>query len=187
MSSNGTQTVYRIASIPGDGIGPEVISAGITVLEKLASVLGTFDLYFDHFAWSSDYYKKHGRYIPEGGLEDLKRYDAIFFGAVGAPGMPFPPQLPDRSVVYNSTVDVFLHRRPRPYFPLVSPPRARPTPPTLRQRPPHPRPPRHHTPPNIHRRLALQPRLGNHPREHRRGICRPRRPHAYRTAVGGGY
>jgi isocitrate/isopropylmalate dehydrogenase len=88
MSSSRTQPVYRIASIPGDGIGPEVISAGITVLRKLASVLGTFDLQFAHFDWSSDFYKKYGRYIPEGGLEDLKKHDAIFFGAVGAPGMP---------------------------------------------------------------------------------------------------
>lgn len=78
---------YRIASIPGDGIGPEVISAGITVLQKLASTLNTFDIDFENFDWSSDYYKKHGRYIPEGGLEKLKQFDAILFGAVGAPGM----------------------------------------------------------------------------------------------------
>ena len=82
---------YKIASIPGDGIGPEVITAGITVLKKLASVLGTFDLQFDHFDWSSDYYKRYGRYIPEGGLDEIKRYDAIFFGSVGAPGTSPPP------------------------------------------------------------------------------------------------
>ena len=87
MSPSSTKPVYRIASIPGDGIGPEVISTGITVLKKLAAVLGTFDLQFDHFDWSSGYYKKYGRYIPEGGLEELKKYNAIFFGAVGAPGM----------------------------------------------------------------------------------------------------
>jgi len=86
---------YRVASIPGDGIGPEVISAGITVLKKLADVLGTFDLEFEHFDWSSEYYKKYGRYIPEGGLEELKKYNAILFGSVGAPGLsphPLPPQ-----------------------------------------------------------------------------------------------
>ncbi|KAK3176689.1 hypothetical protein OEA41_008014 [Lepraria neglecta] len=88
MSPSSTRPVYRIASIPGDGIGPEVISTGITVLKKLAAVLGTFDLQFDHFDWSSDYYKKYGRYIPEGGLEELKKYNAIFFGAVGAPDVP---------------------------------------------------------------------------------------------------
>ncbi|MCJ1356676.1 MAG: hypothetical protein MMC33_006671 [Icmadophila ericetorum] len=85
---NGDKPTYKIASIPADGIGPEVIGAGVQVLEKLSSVLGTFDFQFDHLGWSSDYYKKHGRYIPEGGLEDLKKYNAIFFGSVGAPDVP---------------------------------------------------------------------------------------------------
>ena len=91
MSPSATQkarNVYKIASIPADGIGPEVISAGIQVLEKLASVLQTFDFQFDHIEWGSDYYKKHGKYIPDGGLDALKKYNAIFFGSVGAPGMP---------------------------------------------------------------------------------------------------
>lgn len=78
---------YKIASIPADGIGPEVISAGIQVLEKLATTLNTFDLDFTHFEWSSDYYRKHGRYLPDDALEQMKKFDAILFGAVGAPGM----------------------------------------------------------------------------------------------------
>ena len=73
---------YRIASIPGDGIGNEVIPAGIEVLEKAAD---GFRLQFEHFDWSSKRYRETGRYIPEGGLERLKSFDAIFFGAVGAP------------------------------------------------------------------------------------------------------
>ncbi|KAL2217603.1 tartrate dehydrogenase [Thermoascus aurantiacus ATCC 26904] len=83
-----TRPSYKIASIPGDGIGPEVISAGITVLKKLASALNTFDLEFEHFDWSSEYYKKHGKYLPDDGLETLKKFDAILFGAVGAPDVP---------------------------------------------------------------------------------------------------
>lgn len=90
MSPPATQPTYHIASIPGDGIGAEVIGAGITVLQKLAHSLGTFSLQFDHFDWSSQYYKAHGRYIPEGGLEELKNHNAIFFGAVGDPGVPVP-------------------------------------------------------------------------------------------------
>lgn len=77
---------YRIASIPADGIGPEVIDAGLTVLKKLASTLKTFDLKFENFDWSSDYYKKHGKYLPDDALTTLKKFDAILFGAVGAPG-----------------------------------------------------------------------------------------------------
>lgn len=77
---------YSIASIPADGIGPEVIEAGITVLKSLAKELQTFDIDFTHYDWDSERYKKTGSYIPEGGLEQLRKHDAIFFGAVGAPG-----------------------------------------------------------------------------------------------------
>lgn len=84
-ATSGRQS-YKIASIPADGIGPEVIAAGVTVLEKLASTLDTFDISFEHFDWSSDYYKKHGKYLPDDGLEQLRKFDAILFGAVGAPG-----------------------------------------------------------------------------------------------------
>ena len=80
--------LYRIASIPADGIGPEVISAGIEVLQRLADTLGTFELDFEHIDWGSKYYKEHGKYIPDGGLETLKKFDAILFGSVGAPDVP---------------------------------------------------------------------------------------------------
>lgn len=76
-------TKYNIASIPADGIGPEVISAGIRVLETLASTFGSFSFDFKHFDWSSDTYLSTGRYIPEGGLEELRKFHAILFGAVG--------------------------------------------------------------------------------------------------------
>ena len=79
---------YKIAAIPSDGIGVEVIAAGLKVLEVLASRDGGFRLAVEQFPWNSDYYLKHGHYIPEGGLERLKAFDAIFFGAVGAPGVP---------------------------------------------------------------------------------------------------
>ena len=73
---------YRIASIPGDGIGNEVIPAGIEVLQKAAD---GFHMEFEPFDWSSRRFKETGAYIPDGGLERLKKFDAIFFGAVGAP------------------------------------------------------------------------------------------------------
>ena len=77
---------YSIASIPADGIGPEVINATITVLHALTATLGTFDLEFKEYDWSSETYKKTGKYTPDGGLDELKKHDAILFGAVGAPG-----------------------------------------------------------------------------------------------------
>ena len=79
---------YNIATIPADGIGPEVIEAGVAVLEVLASRDGGFSCEFTNYDWGSDYYKAHGRMMPEDGLEALKSHDAIFFGAVGAPDVP---------------------------------------------------------------------------------------------------
>jgi tartrate dehydrogenase/decarboxylase/D-malate dehydrogenase len=76
---------YRIASIPGDGIGNEVIPAGIEVLNHVAD---GFAFEFRHFDWSSKRHIQTGRYIPEDGLEELRAFDAIFFGAVGAPDVP---------------------------------------------------------------------------------------------------
>jgi isocitrate/isopropylmalate dehydrogenase len=90
MSPGPPQDVrsHRIACIPADGIGPEVIDAGVTVLKTLAETLGTFKLDFTNYDWSSDTYKRTGKYIPDGGLEQLKKHDAVFFGAVGAPDVP---------------------------------------------------------------------------------------------------
>ncbi|KAK0641841.1 hypothetical protein B0T16DRAFT_221163 [Cercophora newfieldiana] len=83
-----SQRRYSIAAIGADGIGPEVISAGIAVLRTLADALGGFELEFEEYDWSSETYKKTGQYIPDGGLDELRKHDAIFFGAVGAPDVP---------------------------------------------------------------------------------------------------
>ena len=73
---------YRIASIPGDGIGKEVIAAGVEILKSL-SEKENFRLTFEDFDWSSERYLKTGAYIPDGGLETLKTFDAIFFKGFG--------------------------------------------------------------------------------------------------------
>ena len=78
---------YRIAAIPGDGIGKEVIAAGIEVLNFL-SEKENFKIGIEAFDWGSERYLKTGVYIPAGGLEKLKSFDAIFFGAVGSPDVP---------------------------------------------------------------------------------------------------
>ena len=79
---------YAIAAIPADGIGPEVIAAGITVLQALGKRLGDVTFHFEMFDWGSDYYKRHGVMMPADGLAQLKRFDAIYFGAVGTPDIP---------------------------------------------------------------------------------------------------
>jgi tartrate dehydrogenase len=87
-ASTAIHPTYSIASIPADGIGPEVISAGIQVLQTLAKTYGTFSFTFTHYDWSSDTYKATGHYIPSNGLESLKRHNAILFGAVGDRSVP---------------------------------------------------------------------------------------------------
>jgi tartrate dehydrogenase/decarboxylase/D-malate dehydrogenase len=78
---------YKIAVIPGDGIGKEVVPEGIRVLEAGAAKYG-LELNWESFPWSCEYYAKHGRMMPEDGLQQIRRHDAIFLGAVGFPGVP---------------------------------------------------------------------------------------------------
>src|SRR5213075_1299408 len=110
---------YRIASIPGDGIGNEVIPAGIEVLHKLQD---GFRLEFEHFDWSSDRYKKEGAYIPEGGLERLKKFDAIFFGAVGAPDVPDHISLWGLRLPICQGFDQYANVRPSRVLPGITSP-----------------------------------------------------------------
>jgi tartrate dehydrogenase/decarboxylase / D-malate dehydrogenase len=79
---------YNIAAIPADGIGPEVIGAGLKVLEALGKRLVDVAFHVETFDWGSEYYKRHGVMMPADGLDALKRFDAIYFGAVGAPDVP---------------------------------------------------------------------------------------------------
>ncbi|GAB4183047.1 MAG: tartrate dehydrogenase [Thalassobaculales bacterium] len=79
---------YRIAAMGGDGIGPEVIAAGVQALEALAARSGDFRLSITDFDWGSAYYRRHGAMMPADGLDRLKGFDAIYFGAVGAPDVP---------------------------------------------------------------------------------------------------
>ncbi len=76
---------YRIACIPGDGIGKEVVPAGQAFMEAVASTVGTFECEFTSFDWGGDYYRKHGVMMPADGLEALRGQDAILFGSAGDP------------------------------------------------------------------------------------------------------
>lgn len=78
---------YKIAAIPGDGIGKEVVPEGIRVLDAAGRRFG-FGFSWDHFPWSCEVYHKTGRMMPEDGLATLRTYDAIYLGAVGYPGVP---------------------------------------------------------------------------------------------------
>jgi tartrate dehydrogenase/decarboxylase/D-malate dehydrogenase len=114
----------RIAVIPGDGIGKEVVPEGIRVLDSVAS---KFDIAFqwDHLDWSCDYYMKHGAMMPEDWKERIGQHDAIFFGAVG-----WPELVPDHISLWGSLVkfrrefDQYVSLRPVRLMPGVPSPLA---------------------------------------------------------------
>lgn len=116
---------YKIAAIPADGIGPEVISAGLEVLEALAAQDGGFQLQVEHFPWSSEYYLKHGHYIPEGGLDKLKTFDAIYFGAVGSQQVPDHVSLWGLRLPIAQGFDQYANVRPARVLPGVKSPLAK--------------------------------------------------------------
>jgi tartrate dehydrogenase/decarboxylase/D-malate dehydrogenase len=112
---------YKIAAIPGDGIGKEVIPAGLEVLEVCARTEG-FELHVEHFDWGSDYYKKHGVMMPSDGLAKLRPFDAIFFGAVGAPGVPDHVTLWGLRLAICQPFDQYANVRPTRILPGIHSP-----------------------------------------------------------------
>jgi len=113
---------YRIATIPGDGIGQEVIAAGIEVLDALAARTRAFELEFESFDWGSDYYKKHGIMMPENGRDLIKGHDAIFFGAVGAPDVPDHITLWGLRLAICQPFDQYANVRPTRILPGITSP-----------------------------------------------------------------
>ena len=113
---------YQIAAIPADGIGPEVIDAGVRVLQALAARDGSFAFDITTYDWGSDYYKAHGRMMPEDGLDRLKAHDAIFFGAVGAPDVPDHITLWGLRLPICQGFDQYANVRPTRILPGISAP-----------------------------------------------------------------
>jgi tartrate dehydrogenase/decarboxylase / D-malate dehydrogenase len=102
---------HRIAVIPGDGIGNEVVPEGQRVLEAAARRFG-FELAWSEFDWSCERFKKTGRMMPEDGLEQLRACEAIFLGAVGAPGVPDHVSLWGLLIPIRRTFRQYVNLRP---------------------------------------------------------------------------
>lgn len=115
---------YAIAAIPADGIGPEVISAGLQALSVLERRMGSFRLRVEEFPWGSDFYKKTGAMMPADGLEKLKKFDAIYFGAVGAPDVPDHVTLWGLRLPICQGFDQYANVRPTKILPGVTSPLA---------------------------------------------------------------
>ena len=94
---------YNIAVVPGDGIGQEVTPEGIRVLDAIGETTGAFKMHYSHFPWGCDYYLKHGAMMPENGLDILRPFDAIYFGAVG-----LPRQVPDHISLHGLLIKIRL-------------------------------------------------------------------------------
>ena len=105
-------TTHKIAVIAGDGIGPEVIDEGIKVLNAVAAKDGGFKFEFTHFPWGCEYYKENGYMMPADGIETLSKFDAIFLGAVGAPGVPDHISLWDLLLIIRKSFDQYINLRP---------------------------------------------------------------------------
>ena len=113
---------YSIAAIPADGIGPEVISAGVEVLHALTRHDPQLTFAVQTFDWGSDYYKQHGVMMPEDGLQTLKTFDAIYFGAVGAPDVPDHITLWGLRLPICQGFDQYANVRPTKILPGVTSP-----------------------------------------------------------------
>jgi tartrate dehydrogenase/decarboxylase / D-malate dehydrogenase len=113
---------HKIAAIPGDGIGKEVIPAGLQVLCAAQKHDGGFQLQIQDFPWGTDYYHRTGLMMPEDGLETLRQFDAIYFGAVGHPTVPDHLTLWGLRLHICQGFDQYANVRPTRVLPgLVSP------------------------------------------------------------------
>ena len=114
---------FRIAVIPGDGVGREVVAAGREVLDALAAGrAGTFAFEWQEFGWGCGYYARTGRMMAEDGLEVLKEFDAIYFGAVGWPGVPDHVSLWGLRLAICQNLDQWANVRPVHFLPGVRSP-----------------------------------------------------------------
>jgi tartrate dehydrogenase/decarboxylase/D-malate dehydrogenase len=104
--------LYKIAVIPGDGVGPEVLAEGVKVLKKVAELDGNFQFEFVYFPWGCEYYLKHGKMMDDDGMERLKEFDAIYLGAVGYPGVPDHISLWDLLLRIRKGFDQYVNLRP---------------------------------------------------------------------------
>ena len=115
---------HKIAVLPGDGIGKEVVPEGLKVLDAVAA---RFDIGFqwDHFDWSCDYYAKHGKMMPDDWRAQIGQHEAIFFGSIG-----WPATVPDHEALWGSLFkfrrefDQYINLRPVRLMPGVPSPLA---------------------------------------------------------------
>ena len=118
---------YKIAVVPGDGIGKEVIPEGMKVLQAVAAATRAFHLEVTEYPWGCEHYMETGEVMPTNGLDALRRADAIYFGSAGLPNIS-PPYLAATELVFliRQAFDQYANVRPFMQLPGVpTPPRGR--------------------------------------------------------------
>jgi len=115
------ESIYKIAAIPGDGVGPEIVPAGIKVLDAVAERFG-FKFQYEEFPYGAGYYKKCGTFMPDDALDVLSEFDALYFGAVGLPDVD--DTLPARLFTFKvrTGFDQYVNYRPARLLPGIEGP-----------------------------------------------------------------
>ena len=116
---------YRIATIPGDGIGKEVIPAARRVLQEMVLSDGSFSVEFENFDWGGDYFREHGAMMPADGLDALRGKDAILFGSAGDPHIPDHVTLWGLRLKICQGLDQYANVRPTRILPGIDGPLKR--------------------------------------------------------------
>ncbi len=112
---------YKIAVVNGDGIGKEIVPAGVSVLSAVAKKYN-FDITTEDFSWGAGHYVKHGEFMPKDGLETLKNFDAIYFGAVGLPEVDDTLPAKDYTFKVRTELEQYVNYRPVKLFSGVQSP-----------------------------------------------------------------
>ncbi|AZQ59185.1 tartrate dehydrogenase [Maribacter sp. MJ134] len=112
---------YKIAVVNGDGIGNEIVPAGVSVLSAVAKKYN-FDITTEYFSWGAGHYVKHGEFMPKDGLETLKNFDAIYFGAVGLPEVDDTLPAKDYTFKVRTELEQYVNYRPVKLFSGVQSP-----------------------------------------------------------------
>ncbi|HLR52896.1 MAG TPA: tartrate dehydrogenase [Candidatus Avamphibacillus sp.] len=103
---------YKIAVIPGDGIGPEVVKEGIKILKTVEKMDPDLSFTLTEFPWGCEYYLRYGKMMEENGIEQLRNMDAIYLGAVGYPGVPDHISLWDLLLKIRKSFHQYVNLRP---------------------------------------------------------------------------
>ena len=114
--------MYKIAVIPCDGIGTEVINSGVEVLKALSKSVQNLPVEFHQFDWGAEYYKKHGVMMPDEGVEELKSFNAIYFGSAGVPEIPDHITLWGLRLKICQGLDQYANLRPVRLLPGITSP-----------------------------------------------------------------